>query len=112
MSTIVRSNDAEVAIQSSKLPNAVLASIASIIADMVQDWGDDRGPVSGETKLVSDLGFASVDIIHLVVAIEEHFNKPRLGFQDLLIVDGRYVDDLSVARLADFVANKLDQAAP
>ncbi|MOA65460.1 hypothetical protein D3C78_1918500 [compost metagenome] len=51
--------------------------------------------------------FASVDIIQLMVAIEEHYNRPKMGFQDLLMNDGSYVDDLSIGQVIDFVHARL-----
>ena len=59
------------------------------------------------TRLVADMEFASVDIIQLMVAIEEHYNRPKMGFQDLLMNDGSYVDDLSIGQVIDFVHAKL-----
>lgn len=86
---------------------AIQAGIVGILEGMIADWGIDGVDVTPETRLVADLGFASVDVIHLAVAIEEHFKKPRLGFQELLMKDGRYVDDVTVARLVTFVVGKL-----
>jgi acyl carrier protein len=77
---------------------------------MTQDWDlavdSDLGH---STRLVGDLGFSSVDIISLVVSIEEHFAKRNLGFADLLMRDGRYVDDLRVDEVARFVTARLER---
>lgn len=87
---------------------AVQQTIIGIIDDLSQDWGIDLDePMNGNTRLVHDMQFASVDIIQLVVAIEEHYQRPKMGFQDLLMNDGSYVDDLSVAQIAHFVNEKL-----
>ena len=86
---------------------AVQSVITGIIAEMLNDWGTPTDDLVAETLLSGDLEFASVDIIHLVVAIEEHFGQGRMNFQDLLLKDGRYVDDLSIGDLAGFVAEKL-----
>lgn len=86
-----------------------LSDIVGILDSMLEDWGVDAGPIGLDTRLVADLQFASVDIIHLAVAIEEHYRKPRLGFQELLMKDGRYVDDVTVQQLVDFVAAKLGE---
>jgi acyl carrier protein len=78
--------------------------IIEIVEDLTQDWGLDlEEPISLETSLVSDLEFASVDVIQLCVAIEEYYNQSKMGFQDLLMVDGRYVDDLTVKQFAEFL---------
>lgn len=85
---------------------ATQTAIIDILQETVQDWDLDQDEVTEGTQLVADLGFTSVDIIHLVVAIEEHFSQ-KLGFNQLLMNDGRYVDDLSVAQIAAFVAQQV-----
>jgi acyl carrier protein len=42
------------------------------------------------------------------VAVEEHFNHSKLGFNELLMVDGKYIDDLQVKQVVDFLAIKLN----
>jgi len=87
---------------------AVAEQIVAIVAEMVDDWSVDVGdPIGLDTRLVADLEFCSVDIIHLVVTIEEHFSCPRMGFHELVLRDNRYVDDLTVGQLAEFVARKV-----
>jgi acyl carrier protein len=87
----------------------VKSDIVEILKDMTQEWDMDVNEISSDTKLLEDLSFASVDIIHLVVSIEEHF-KQKLGFNELLMRDGRYLDDLSVEELSSFVSRKLNGA--
>ncbi|MGL4315247.1 MAG: hypothetical protein ACRCTL_01325 [Pseudomonas sp.] len=83
-------------------------TLIHIVVDLTQDWGVELDqPVSRDTLLVGDMEFASVDIIQLMVAIEEHYNRPKMGFQDLLMNDGSYVDDLSIGQVIDFVHAKL-----
>lgn len=79
----------------------------AVVADLVQDWGLDLdAPISGATMLVADLEFASVDIIQLCVALEQSYER-KLGFHDLLMRDGSYVGDLSIAQVAAHVESKL-----
>lgn len=87
--------------------DAIEKTLAGIVEDLVQDWGIDlNGGVGGKTLLVNDLEFASVDIIQLCVAIEQHYDR-KFGFQDLLMINGSYVSDLSITQMADFVTIKL-----
>ncbi len=87
-------------------PTQIKSSILAILADMTQDWDLELDGIGPQTQLVADLSFASVDVISLVVALEEHF-KRKLGFDQLLMRNGRYVDDLSVDEVVNFVASKL-----
>lgn len=76
--------------------------LIATLQEFVSDWGV-TSEISINTTLVEDLEFDSIDIIQLIVAIETTFGKRNLGFQDLLIKDGRYVDDLSVSTISDFL---------
>jgi acyl carrier protein len=60
--------------------------------------------MSRDTRLLADLGFESIDIIQLVVAIQEEILRRKLSFDKLLMRDGRYVDDLSIGQIADYLA--------
>lgn len=84
----------------------VQSDIVGLLKDITQEWELDFNDINPETNLVADLGFSSIDIIQLVVAIEEHF-KQKLGFNELLMNDGQYVDDLSIEELVSFVSRKL-----
>jgi acyl carrier protein len=87
--------------------DAIEKTLAGIVEDLVQDWGIDlNGGIGGKTLLVNDLEFASVDIIQLCVAIEQHYDR-KFGFQDLLMINGSYVSDLSLTQMAEFVTIKL-----
>jgi acyl carrier protein len=83
--------------------------VVKIIEDTIHDWDVDLdGAIGTDTKLVADLGFSSIDIIHFTVAVEEHFNRPKMGFNELLMVDGKYIDDLQVKQVVDFLDTKLN----
>jgi acyl carrier protein len=82
-------------------------TVTAIVVDLVQDWGLDLAePIGPQTMLVADLDFASVDIIQLCVALEQSYER-KLGFHDLLMRDGSYVGDLSLAQFAAHVETKL-----
>jgi acyl carrier protein len=83
------------------------SSVIAIVEDLTQDWGLEAEDVGGSTMLVEHLDFASVDIIQLCVALEQHYDR-KLGFRDLLLVDGSYVGDLSISQIADFVASRIE----
>ena len=79
--------------------------LAELLKDFTQDWdraGDD--PIGRQTRLFADLGFESIDIIQLIVAIQEELVKRNVPFDTLMMKDGRYVDDLTVGQIADHLA--------
>jgi acyl carrier protein len=89
------------------MKDTTVATVVAIVDDLTQDWGLDRDkPTDGSTMVVADLEFASVDIIQLCVALEQCYGR-RFGFQDLLMKDGSYVGDLSLAQLAAFIDTRL-----
>jgi acyl carrier protein len=85
---------------------AIEAAVIGVLRDMVKDWDLDR-EIDAQSKLVKDLQFESIDIIQLVVALEEQFHRRNLGFSELLMINGRYVDDLGVAQIVAFLARKI-----
>jgi acyl carrier protein len=83
-------------------------TVIAVVEDLIQDWGLNLDEdVGGRTMLVKNLTFGSVDIIQLCVALEQHYSR-KLGFQDLLMVDGSYVGDLSIAQIGAFVEKKVN----
>ncbi|MEQ1929783.1 MAG: phosphopantetheine-binding protein [Parvularculaceae bacterium] len=85
------------------------ASVISLLERFVEEWGVDRR-IGPESAIVADLEFESIDIIQLVVAIEQKFGRRNMGFDELLMKNGRYVDDLTVRQISGFVATKLQPA--
>jgi acyl carrier protein len=79
--------------------------LVTLLEDFTQDWDHEfEGRMDRQTRLLADLGFESIDIIQLVVAIEEDITHRKVPFDQLLMKDGRYVDDLSIGQIADFLA--------
>ncbi|UXE59310.1 MAG: acyl carrier protein [Woronichinia naegeliana WA131] len=89
----------------------VTERVITIIDDMTQDWDlPSDEPISATTQLMDDLAFESVDVVQLIVALEENFKNPsaeaRLPFEKLIMIDGRYVDDLSIDEIAEFLVSQ------
>lgn len=83
------------------------STVIAVVEDLIQDWGLElEGGVTDATQLVAHLEFASVDIIQLCVALEEAYGR-KLGFQAMLMKDGSYVGDLSIAQIAHFIESRL-----
>ncbi|MES2883588.1 MAG: acyl carrier protein [Pseudomonadota bacterium] len=85
--------------------DALVQPLIALLQDFTQDWDHSfEGEMGRSTRLFADLGFESIDIIQLAVAIQEEVVKKRVSFDKLLMKDGRYVDDLSIGQIADFLA--------
>jgi len=80
-----------------------------ILKEMMVDWGTDVDDNIGmETDVIGDLGFVSIDMIQLAVAIESHFQRRDFQFDKLLMRDGRYVDALYVRDIVSFLQSHLN----
>ncbi len=81
--------------------------IIAILTDMTADWDlSFTGGIKPDTRLMADLAFESIDVVQLVVAIEAHVKRRHLHFEKLLMADGRYVQELQVKQIADFLAQQ------
>jgi acyl carrier protein len=90
--------------------SVTLATVIATLQDLIRDWEIEE-PIGSDTRVVADLGFESIDLIQMVAALEEAFRPHCLSFVDMLVVDGRYVDDLSVGEIVDGIGVRLRQSA-
>jgi acyl carrier protein len=78
--------------------------VVAVLMEMVKDWDlDYLDPVGAQTKIVEDLGFESVDLMQLMVAVEKEFGVRGLPYEQILMEDGGYVNEISVGQLVEFL---------
>lgn len=80
--------------------------IIGLLEDFTEDWGLDV-EVARTTLLKGDIGFDSSDTMQLFAAIQEHYVGVEFRFQDLVMEDGKYIDDLKVGKVIAFVIRRL-----
>ena len=80
--------------------------IETVLIELLAELGQEPDAIELTTMLNADLGITSIDAIHLMVLLEDHIGR-AMSFQDLAIRNGRYVDDIAVGELLDFVAGNL-----
>lgn len=86
----------------------IQSTILDLLEEMTQDWDlEIDESISLTDKLIANLNFSSVDFVQLFVAIEDEFGR-KLGFNELIMPDDKYVDDLSVSQIVSFVEQKLN----
>jgi acyl carrier protein len=89
----------------------VLDDVIRMVDEVATGWdhefSDEVGP---ETRLVADLGFESMDMVMLLIAIEGHYQRQNLPFDRLLTRDGQYVADLRIGDVVDFLVRHLPAA--
>lgn len=81
--------------------------VIEILSELTADWDDlgMNGSIGPDTAIVADLGFESLDVVYMVTAIEDRYARRDLPFEQLLMVDGAYVADLSVRQIAAFLSD-------
>lgn len=84
--------------------------IIGLTQDLVEDWGLDDIEISRETTLKGDIGFDSSDTMQLFTAIQEHYKGIPFKFQELVVKDNKFVDDLTLGQIIVFVLKKLSAA--
>ena len=101
MAAIARTIDPE--------PEAIRDGVVRILEDMTSDWETEfAGPIGPDTRLVAELGFCSIDIVQLAIALEEFFECKGLPFQQVVTTpDGKYVDDITVSELLRFLCRNM-----
>ncbi len=83
--------------------------MVGILEELTRDWDlAFADEVSRDTRLIADLEFESIDVVQFIVAVEEHYQRRDFPFEDLMMEDGRYVEDLGVGQVVDFVASHLE----
>jgi len=83
----------------------IFPRIVAILEDFLGDFDSGfDGEITRRTRLMTDLGFESIDIIQLVVAIDEEIGKRDVQFEKLLMNNGSYVEDLEVGQIVDFLS--------
>ena len=88
--------------------NEILDNLVDILEDMIADWDTDMNePMGGQTRLIADLGFESIDVVQFITAIEEHFRCRTIPFEQLVMQDWRYVDEITVGSTVTFLQKHL-----
>lgn len=87
---------------------SILATVVERLSEMMIDWEREySGELGADTYLVSELGFSSMDLVMLVVEIQQCYQRHDLPWENLFAPDGRYVDDVQVAQVVDFLDRHL-----
>lgn len=85
----------------------VQTGVVNIVGEISRTRAQSDDEIMLQTKLVADLGFSSMDIIHLMASIDMRF-RCKLKYDLFFRRADQFVDDFSVAEIADFVFNNFD----
>lgn len=86
---------------------AVQQTVFAVVEELLDAIDSEyEEAVSDTTWLIADGGFSSIDFVQMTVMIEEQLGS-KIGFQDMLMQQGQYVDDLTVGQVVDFTVDRL-----
>lgn len=86
---------------------AILNDVLKIFKDLTSEFDTDfSGALGPEIRVTADLGFESVDVVEMIVALEEYYKRRDLPFQELVMDGGRY-HDFTIGVLVDFLYKHL-----
>lgn len=88
----------------SEVESLICEAVEELLEALDAELDED---VSTQTMLVDDAEFSSIDFVQLIVSIEEKLGR-KVGFQDMLMRDGSYVEDLSIGEVVDFTMGRLN----
>lgn len=91
-------------IQRAEIESTIFTVVDELLETIESDYEED---VDGNMMLIADGGFSSIDFVQMTVMIESEL-KRKVGYQDMLMQNGRYVDDLSVGAVVDFTLERLN----
>lgn len=90
----------------------MVALVSDLVNETVSDWDLDLDePVGGDTRLSEDLCFSSVEMLHLLAAIDMKLGT-RLPFDRLIRTEAGYRTELTVGELAAFVSQNAGAPMP
>jgi acyl carrier protein len=82
----------------------ILKDVIQILEDLTSDWEIEfAGEIGNDTHIISDLEFESIDVVQFIVQLESIYQRKDLPFEKLLMIDGRYKDDLAVMEVVEFL---------
>jgi acyl carrier protein len=85
----------------------VQAGVINVVQEIAKTRAHGDDEIALETRLGADLGFSSMDIIHLMASIDMRFHC-KLKYDLFFRRADQFVEDFSVAEIADFVFNNFD----
>jgi len=88
----------------------ILHDITELLEDITSDWDTPSDkPIDSDTRLIEDLAFESIDVVQYIVGIEEKYHRRGMPFEELVMQDGRYVDEITVGETVKFLVRHLNQ---
>ena len=87
--------------------DALVSEVINVVKDIVKDWDIElEEEINGNTGLIEELEFESIDIVRFVVALEQHFECRGIPFEKLFMNSGGYISELKIFEVAQFLSTQ------
>jgi acyl carrier protein len=90
-----------------KSRDQVLTEILAFLGKLADDW-EYSDEITEETYLLADMGLASLDVVILANALQEHYGQVFPFTEFYAEIGQRELRDVSVGEWVDFIFNNLD----
>ncbi len=93
-----------------KSREAILADVLGLLRELADDW-EYTGPITEETRLFTDMGLASLDVVVLGTAIQERYEQV-IPFQEFYAEIGESgAQDIPIGQWVDFIYTHVNAPA-
>ncbi len=89
-----------------KTREEVMADVLMLLGGLSEDW-EYSGEITAETRFFADLGLASLDVVVLGTAIQEHYGKVFPFMKLFAELGERQIPDIPVGEWINFIHDQM-----
>ena len=89
-----------------KTREEVMADVLMLLGRVSEDW-EYGGEITAETRFFADLGLASLDVVVLGTAIQEHYGRVFPFMKLFAELGERQIPDIPVGEWVDFIHKQM-----
>ena len=89
-----------------KTRDEVMDDVLMLLGKLSEDW-EYSGEITAETRFFADLGLASLDVVVLGTAIQEHYGRIFPFMRLFAELGERQIPDIPVGEWIDFIHNEM-----
>ena len=87
----------------------VMEDVLMLLRGVAEDW-EFNGKITPETRFFADMGLASLDVVVLGTAVQEHYGRVFPFMQLFAEIGEKQVPDIPVGEWVDFIYRQLMEA--
>ena len=87
----------------------VMEDVLMLLSKLSEDW-EYGGEIKAETRFFADMGLASLDVVVLGTAIQEHYGRVFPFMKLFAQLGERQIPDIPVGEWVDFIYDQMRSA--